>query len=217
VAGARRLGQEVPVPHAGASSRGYADRNQAGRALAVALRGYAGRRDVLVLALPRGGVPVAGEVAEALAAPLDVVVVRKLGRPDQPELAMGAVATVGDTIEVIRNAQVLTAAGVSAAAFDRVLCVEFGELRRRERVYRGDDPALSVADRIVIVVDDGLATGSSMQAALAAVRRQRPAGLVAAVPIGARPTCEWLQAEVDEVCCLWTPDRFFAARSDLIT
>jgi putative phosphoribosyl transferase len=192
------------------SLRGYADREEAGRALAVVLRGYAGRDDLLVLGLPRGGVPVAARVAAALAAPLDVLVVRKLGLPSQPELAMGAIAGVGETVEVIRNEQVLAGAGVSSDAFDRVCREELRELRRREQAYRDKAPALPVRDKVVIVVDDGLATGSTMRAAIAALRRQRPRRLVVAVPVAAAQTCERLRAEVDEVYCPWTADHFLA-------
>ncbi len=188
----------------------YADRDEAGRALGRELRGYAGRGDVVVLGLPRGGVPVAAWVAAALRAPLDVLLVRKLGLPGNAELAMGAIAAVGNTVEVIRNDQVLVRAGVSADSFDRVYRAEVAELRRRERTYRAGRPALSVRDRVVIVVDDGLATGSTMRAALSAARRQEPIRLVAAVPVAPAETCGALSQEFDEVVCPWMPDPFFA-------
>ncbi len=183
----------------------YADRAEAGRALATELTDYAGRDDVVVIGLPRGGVPVAAEVAASLAAPLDVVVVRKLGLPQQPELAMGAITAVGETVTVVRNDGLLERAGVSEEEFDGVLAVETAELRRREALYRGANPPVPVTGTVAIVVDDGLATGSSMRAALAALRRQDPARLVVAVPVGDAETCASLEA--DDVVCTRTPER----------
>jgi predicted phosphoribosyltransferase len=188
--------------------RPYDDRFVAGDALAGELRGYAGRDDVLVLGLPRGGVPVAGRVAAALEAPLDVLVVRKLGLPGQPELAMGAVAGLGERVEVVRNARL--AAGATEEQFDAVLTRESAEVRRRQRAYRGDRPPPRITGRAVIVVDDGLATGASMRAALAALNRHRPWRVVVAAPIGAPDTCVEIAADVDEVVCPWTPADFVA-------
>lgn len=190
--------------------RPYADRSEAGADLARHLSAYADRDDVVVLGLPRGGVPVAAAVAAALRAPLDVLIVRKLGLPGHSELAMGAIAGVGEGIEVVRNTDVLSRAHISPEAFDEVSRREATELRRRERAYRGDRPAAAIHGRTVIVVDDGLATGATMRAAATAVRRGEPARLVVGVPIGAPRTCAQLAAEVDEVICPWQPDRFWA-------
>ncbi|WP_299278776.1 phosphoribosyltransferase family protein [uncultured Georgenia sp.] len=188
--------------------RRYADRTEAGRVLAQQLGEYADRDDVVVIGLPRGGVPVAAEVAAALGAPLDVVVVRKLGLPRQPELAMGAITAVGSTVTVVRNDGVVRHARVSEEDFAAVLAAETAELRRREKLYRGDNPPVPVAGKVVIVVDDGLATGASMRAALAALRSQEPSRLVVAVPVGAADTCASLEA--DDVVCAWVPERFTA-------
>jgi putative phosphoribosyl transferase len=190
--------------------RPYADRSEAGADLARHLSAYAGRDDVVVLALPRGGVPVAAAIAAALPAPLDVLIVRKLGLPGHSELAMGAIAGIGESIEIVRNTDVLSRAHVSPAEFDDVSRREATELRRRETAYRGDRPGAVIRGRTVIVVDDGLATGATMRAAVTAVRRGKPARLVVAVPIGAARTCAELAAEVDEVICPWQPDRFWA-------
>jgi predicted phosphoribosyltransferase len=188
----------------------YPDRAAAGDALAAELRRYAGRDDLVVLGLPRGGVPVAARVAAALAAPLDALVVRKVGVPGQPELAMGAVAGVAGGIEVVRNDRVIRRAGVDDAAFAAALRDEVPELRRREHAYRGDRPPAAVTGRTVIVVDDGLATGATMRAAVAAIRRQGPGRVVVAAPIGAGETCLALETAADEVVCPWTPGRFDA-------
>ncbi len=190
--------------------RPYADRDEAGRVLAAHLGGYAGRDDVVVLGLPRGGIPVAARVAAALGAPLDVLVVRKLGLPGRPELAMGAIAGVGDAVEVVRNDRVLAQVGVSQDAFDDVHRREVVELRRREVTYRDGRAPVPMHGRVVIVVDDGLATGSTMRAAVAAVGRQHPARLVVAVPAGSVEACKALREEVDDVVCAWTPRPFFA-------
>jgi putative phosphoribosyl transferase len=190
--------------------RPYADRSAAGSDLARHLSAYADRDDVVVLGLPRGGVPVAAAIAAALHAPLDVLIVRKLGLPGHSELAMGAIAGVGERIEVVRNTDVLAHAQVSSDAFEDVSRREAAELRRREVAYRGDRPAAALRGRTVIVVDDGLATGSTMRAAVAAVRQGDPARLVVAVPIGAARTCRELAALVDEVVCPWQPHRFWA-------
>ncbi|TMI04714.1 MAG: phosphoribosyltransferase [Betaproteobacteria bacterium] len=183
----------------------FADRRDAGRVLAGLLTKYANRDDVLVLALPRGGVPVAFEVAHALRAPLDVFIVRKLGVPGQDELAMGAIATGG--VRVL-NEDVVDALGLSAKVIDAVAAREEKELERRERIYRGARTPPEVRERTVILVDDGLATGSTMRAAVAALRKQRPARIVVAVPVAAPETCEEFKTEVDETVCAATPRMF---------
>jgi putative phosphoribosyl transferase len=185
----------------------FGDRTDAGRQLAARLMKYAGRSDVLVLALPRGGVPVALEVARVLHAPLDVFLVRKLGLPGHPELAMGALATGGIRIlneDVVRNLR------IPDEVIDAVAAGEQEELERRERVYRGGRPAPDVRGRIVILVDDGLATGSTMRAAVAALRRQGPARIIVAVPVGAPDTCAEFQDEADEAICVRAPEPFYA-------
>ena len=176
-------------------------------ALAELLQGYARRNDVVVLALPRGGVPVAYEVANALHVPLDVFSVRKLGVPGHPELAMGAIASGG--VQVL-NEDVLAWYRPSADTVDAVARVEMRELDRRERVYREGRPLVLVEGRTVILVDDGLATGSTMRAAVQAVRQLRAAHVVVAAPVGAPDTCEALQRVADDVVCVLTPDRFVA-------
>jgi predicted phosphoribosyltransferase len=161
----------------------------------------------LVLGLPRGGVPVAGEVARILAAPLDVFLVRKLGVPGHEELAMGAIASGGTRV---LNRPVIDRLGLAADDVEAVARAEAEVLERRERAYRGDRPPVAVAAATVIVVDDGLATGASMRAALAALRALGPAAIVAAVPVGSPETCRTLRAEADEVLCVRMPDRFLA-------
>jgi len=156
------------------------DRRAAGRALAEALGRYAGRKDVIVLALPRGGVPVAAEIVRGLDVPLDVMLVRKLGAPWQPELAMGAIASGGVRV---MNDEVVRGMGISPEAIERVAQEELQELERRERAYRGDRPWPDLTDKTVILVDDGLATGATMHAAIDAVRAQNPARIVVAVPV----------------------------------
>lgn len=193
------------------SPRRYADRSDAGRALAALLADYAGRSDVIVLGLPRGGVPVAAQVARALGAPLDVLVVRKIGVPGQPELAMGAIAAVAGTAEVVRNADVLALAqrlGHEEDVFERVAARERVELDRRERAYRGGRPPVEVTGRTVVVVDDGLATGATMRAAVAVLRLLRPAYVVVAVPVGSREACAAVAAIADEVVCARSPVGF---------
>jgi predicted phosphoribosyltransferase len=185
----------------------FRDRTEAGRVLAERLAAYAGQPDVIVLALPRGGVPVGYEVARALHAPLDVFIVRKLGVPGHEELAMGAVATGG--VRVL-NDQVVRALGIPSHVVDAVARWEEQELRRREQVYRGDRPPPDVRGKTVILVDDGLATGSTMLAAVRALRQQSPARIVVAVPIASRDTCEVLKTEVDDVVCAVTPEPFYA-------
>ncbi len=186
-------------------SKTYADRTEAGRLLGQKLKQYAGRTDVLVLALPRGGVPVAAPIAEALGVALDVLVVRKLGLPEQPELAMGAIAAIGGSVTIVRDEYVLNRARVPEETFDEVFRAELAELRRREVAYRGEKLAPPIRDHRVIVVDDGLATGSTMRAALTAIQQQQPRELIAAVPVGARDSREMLERLADSVLCLYTP------------
>jgi putative phosphoribosyl transferase len=189
----------------------FADRRAAGQALGERLIAEgAPRGDTVVLGLPRGGVLVAAGVAAALAAPLDVLVVRKLGLPWQPELAMGAIAAVGDAVETVRVSTVLAAAGVDPETFERVRQHELGELRRRETVYRDGRPPVAVAGRSVIVVDDGLATGATMRAAVVAVRHQAPLNITAAVPVGSPSACSALAEVVDDLVCLSAPRGFRA-------
>jgi putative phosphoribosyl transferase len=188
----------------------YADRHDAGVALAEALAGYAGRADVVVLGVPRGGVVVAAPIAASLAAPLDVLVVRKLGLPGRPELAMGAIADVAGEVAVVRNEDVLRRWPVPEDAAQAVLQAELAELRRREDVYRAGRAAVPVAGRTAIVVDDGLATGASMRAAVAGVRSLGATAVVVAVPVGAPEPCLALRPWVDDVVCLWTPRPFRA-------
>jgi putative phosphoribosyl transferase len=185
----------------------FRDRADAGKQLAAALSEYADKPRVRILALPRGGVPVAYEVACALHAPLDVFIVRKLGVPGREELAMGAIASGG---VVILNQDVINALRISDYAVDEVTRAELSELHRRERHYRGDRPAPDIAGNDVIVVDDGLATGSTMQAGIAALREENPRSIVVAVPVAARETCDVFRAEVDDVVCVRMPEPFQA-------
>jgi len=188
-------------------SRPFVDRADAGRVLARVLAEYATRKDVIVLALPRGGVPVAFEVARALNSPLDVFVVRKLGAPGQQELAMGAIAS-GDVVVI--NDEVVKALKISRAAIATAVEHERQELARREVMYRGNRPPLDVEGRTVILIDDGLATGSTMRAAIAALRSKNPARIVVAVPIGAASTCSELRSIADDCVCAITPAHFRA-------
>ena len=185
----------------------FRDRKEAGRLLAAKLAAYANRPDVLVLALPRGGVPVAYEVARALKAPLDVFVVRKLGLPGHEEFAMGAVATGG--VRVL-NDELVRALRIPEYLIDNVVAREEQELARREQLYRGNRPPPDVRGRTVILVDDGLATGATMLAAIKALQQQQPARIVVAVPTAAPETCEELRAEVHDVICAITPQPFHA-------
>lgn len=181
----------------------YPDRREAGRILAVRLERYREQPQVVVLGLPRGGVPVAYEVAHGLHATMDVFIVRKLGHPAHEEYAIGAIASGGVRV---MNPEV----ELDPQAVERVAAREAAELRRRERLYRGDRPALALEGHVAIVVDDGLATGSTMRAAVAAIRQQHPARLVVAVPVGAAPTCAALRREVDELVCPAMPEPFRA-------
>jgi len=183
----------------------FLNRRDAGRKLAQKLLHYANRPDVIVLALPRGGVPVGYEVARALNVPLDVFIVRKLGLPGQEELAIGAIASGG--IRVL-NEDIIRMLHIPQELIDRVAQRELQELQRRDKLYRGEQPAPQVRDRTAILVDDGLATGASMRAAIAALRAQQPARIVVAVPTGSPETCQAFQDEVDEVVCAITPEPF---------
>jgi predicted phosphoribosyltransferase len=185
----------------------FLDRRDAGRRLAQKIAGYSNRPDVLVLALPRGGVPVAYEVARALNAPLDVFVVRKLGVPGYEELAMGAVATGG--VRVLNN-EIVEGLGIPASMIDAVAARERQELARRERLYRDGRPQPDVRGRTVILVDDGLATGATMHAVIEALRQQGPERIVVAVPTASPDTCEEMKRRADEVICAITPEPFHA-------
>jgi predicted phosphoribosyltransferase len=196
-----------PSEEEGNGATGFRDRNEAGRRLAEKLRAYSNRPDVLVLALPRGGVPVAYEIARALGAPLDVFVVRKLGVPGYEELAMGAVATGG--VRVLNN-QLVQRLRIPKYVIEALATREQQELARRERLYRGGRPPPEVRGRTVILVDDGLATGATMRAAIMALRKLQPARIVVAVPTASSETCEELKPEVDDIICAITPDPFLA-------
>lgn len=185
----------------------FRDRADAGRQLVPRLDAYRGRPGLLVLGLPRGGVPVADEVARGLGAPLDVFVVRKLGVPGQEELAMGAIATGG--VRVV-NHDVVRALGLTPEMLEEAAAAEGRELDRRQRSYRGQRPEPVIAGRTVILVDDGLATGSTMRAAVAALRLQGPGRLVVAVPVAALAVCAELGREVDEIVCGATPEPFLS-------
>lgn len=185
----------------------FSDRRQAGEELASELGRYANRPEVVVLALPRGGVPVAFEVAEALGVDLDIFLVRKLGMPGHPEYAMGAIATGG--VRVL-NEEAIGWYRIPQAAIDAVIKDEQRELERRETAYRDGGRAASIEGRVAILVDDGLATGSSMRAAVTAVRRLGPSKIVVAVPVGAPSTCRELEEIADEVVCARTPEPFSA-------
>jgi len=185
----------------------FIDRRDAGRKLAAALTRYAGQRDVTVLALPRGGIPVGYEVARAIGAPLDVFVVRKLGVPGHEELAMGAIAS-GGAVSV--NRELVDSLGVSEQQLNELVEAEAAELEWRERLYREGRGFADLRGRTILVVDDGLATGSTMLAAILALREAEPARIVAAVPVGPADTCQDVAEQADEVVCLDTPEGFFA-------
>jgi predicted phosphoribosyltransferase len=185
----------------------FHDRVDAGRQLAERLKEYANRSDVVVLGLPRGGVPVAFEVASRLDVPLDVFLVRKLGVPGHTELAMGAIAPAG--VEVL-NHDVIVDLGISAASVAAIAASERVELDRRDRIFRGGRPMPELSGKTVILVDDGLATGATMEAAVTALRQMGPAAIVVAAPVGARETCERLAGLADQLLCLATPAPFSA-------
>ena len=185
----------------------FINRTQAGRLLAKKLAKYANRENVVVLGIPRGGLPVAFQVAQALHVPLDVFICRKLGVPGQEELALGAVATGG--VRVI-NDEIVGLLGIPQERIDPIAAVQQRELERREQLYRGVRPPLQVRGKTVILIDDGVATGSSMLAAITALRRLEPARIVVAVPVAPFSTFERLRQEADEVICLDTPEEFYA-------
>lgn len=184
----------------------FPNRREAGKLLAARLASYTSTPNLLVLALPRGGVPVAFEIARTLQAPLDVFLVRKLGVPGHEELALGAIASGG--IRVL-NLDVLQMLDIPDDVIEAVTFREQRELERRERIYRDDRSPLDVRDRTIILVDDGLATGASMRAAIVALREWQPRQIAVAVPVAAPQTCEALRAEVDDIICLDTPDPFY--------
>ena len=185
----------------------FRDRAHAGRVLARALAGYAGRDDVVVLALPRGGVPVAAELARRLGAPLDVLVVRKLGVPGHEELALGAIAPGG---VLVLDDRLVRRLGLTRADIERLVARELRELARRQVAYRDDRPPPDLRGKTVILVDDGLATGATMRAAAEAVRKEQPARVVVAVPVAAAETCDEFRDDVDEIVCVLTPAPFQA-------
>ena len=195
------------MPALDADGPAFADRHAAGWALAELLASYRDRADVAVLGLVRGGVPVAAEVARALASPLDVLIVRKLGVPGQEELAAGAIVESG---AVLVNEDVVAAEGVTRAQLDAAIAREAAEIGRRERLYRRGAAALQLEGRTAILVDDGLATGATMRVAILAARDRGAAAVVAAAPVGARATCRALAEVADEVVCALTPDPFTA-------
>ena len=186
----------------------FRNRTEAGRLLAKKLKlTYASRPDVLVLGLPRGGVPVASEVAKVLNAPLDICIVRKLGVPGHKELAMGAIATGG--IKVL-NEGLVRSLKISQKALEEVANKEQQELERRERLYRGDHPVPDLSHRTIILVDDGIATGSSIEAAISTIKQQQPERIIVAVPVAPPDVCQELKEEVDEVVCLLTPEWLYS-------
>lgn len=185
----------------------FRDRREAGQRLAALLAPYGKRHDVVVLALPRGGVPVAFEVARALEAPLDIFLVRKLGAPGHPEFAIGAIASGG--VRVLSH-DVIAELGIPAATIEELAEREGLELERRDKAYHVDRPKPPLRNKTVIVVDDGLATGSTMEAAVSALRQHHPAKIIVAVPVGAADSCRRLRAMADEAICLQTPDPFNA-------
>ncbi|MGI0488162.1 phosphoribosyltransferase [Pantanalinema rosaneae CENA516] len=185
----------------------FQNRTEAGQQLAARLISYANRPDVLVLGLPRGGIPVAYEVAKLLNAPLDLCLVRKLGVPGHQELAMGAIAAGG--VRVL-NYDVISWLGITSKTIDAVAAKELKELQRRDRVYRGDRAQPNIRDRIVILVDDGIATGSTIRAAISVLKPQQPAQLIVAIPVAPPAACDQLRSEVDEVICLFKPEALYA-------
>jgi predicted phosphoribosyltransferase len=184
-------------------SKKFSNRAQAGQMLAQHLKAYSNQKDVVVLALPRGGVPVAFEIAKHLNAALDVCIARKLGVPGHKELAMGAIASQNI---IVFNQDVIDSLGIDTSAITKVVNQELLELRRREKTYRGDKPPINVNNKTIIVVDDGIATAATMRAALAILRQQQPTKIVVAVPVAPLNTCEELRLEVDDVVCLQSPE-----------
>ena len=185
----------------------FQDRRDGGRVLAERLGAWRGRADVLVLALPRGGVPVGFEVARALGAPLDIFLVRKLGMPGDEEVALGAIAAGG--VRVL-DRELIEQCGIGPETLARLTEREEREIARRNRLYRGERPAPDAHGRTVILVDDGLATGATMRAAVEALRKEAPARLIVGVPVAAKETCEALRDEVDDIICARTPEPFWA-------
>jgi putative phosphoribosyl transferase len=202
-----RIGSAILSNFFGMDIKRFKDRMHAGKLLAKRLEAYARRPDVIVLALPRGGVPIGFAVAKALEVPLDVMLVRKLGVPGHEELAMGAVASGGQLVLAPDVVQML---GIPDEIIEAAARRELAEIERREKLYRSGRPPLQLKDRVVILVDDGLATGSTMLAAIQAVRAENPARVVVAVPVGAPDTCRKLSREADEVICLRMPEPFYA-------
>ena len=205
------IGRAAALRTTGRSAKGafmiFANRSEAGRGLASRLREYADRNDVVVLGVPRGGVPVAFAVAKALRVPLDVFVLRKLGVPGQEEFAFGAIASGGTRI---LDFQILRKLGLSTSDVDAVTAREREELLRRERIYRRGLPPLRLAEKTVILIDDGAATGASLRAGIRAVRQLAPAKLVVAIPVAPPETCKRLAGEVEEIVCAATPENFRA-------
>lgn len=188
-------------------SKIYLDRREAGAVLAESLKAFKNQKDTIILGLPRGGVPVAYEVAQTLRTPLDVFIVRKLGVPGQPELAMGAIAS-GNT--VIFNEDIIHHLGISKTAIDRIIQAEKIELARREQSYRGKKPFPDLTRKTVILIDDGIATGATMRAAVKALRQMHPTKIVIAVPVAEKSTCKKMSEIADEVICPQQPDDFYA-------
>ena len=184
----------------------FLDRSDAGKKLAEKLKNYQNGKDLIVLGLPRGGIPVAYEVAKAFKAPLDVFLVRKLGLPNQPELAMGAIASGGVRV---MNENVVRRSGVSEQQVEEIVNEEQKKLQEREEIYRGARPEIGIHGKTVLLVDDGLATGASMQAAVSALKEFDPEKIVVAVPTAPRDTCQEFESLVDEVVCLRTPSPFW--------
>ncbi len=185
----------------------FEDRVQAGQQLAQKLGAYAGKTDVVVLGIPRGGVPVAFEVAKVLRAPLDIFLSRKLGVPGQEELAFGALASGG--VRVLDRG-LIRELNLSKEEIDRIAETVKKELERRERVYRGDRPPIKIEGKVTLLIDDGIATGSSMRAGIKALRQMKPSRLVVAVPVAPLHTCKRMKSEVDELVCVYTPEFFYA-------
>jgi putative phosphoribosyl transferase len=185
----------------------FLNRTEAGQLLATKLKAHANRSDVIVLGLPRGGIPVAFEVAKALYLPLDVCLVRKLAVPGQKELAMGAIAS--DGVRVL-NYDIVSSLGISSRKIDEVAARELRELQRRDRVYRGNRPSPNLKDRTVILVDDGIATGANMRAAITVLREEQPRSIIVAIPVASSSICDELRSEVDKLVCLMTPEPFYS-------